>query len=234
MKNCPKCGQTFNDDSLKFCLLDGTLLTESESPPTVVISSPGPTNMMTEPGHRAKKKVGHWVAAGVVVLFIGLGIIAALVYVSYRLGSESAKGTRPTIGNTSTPTTPKPTASVTPSPSATTETSRDETNSNSDGSDEVTPISWGTSVVSFRPEIGKTYRFLCPPAGTAGTVWGSDIYTADSSICTAAVHGGKITLEQGGEVTIEIRPGRSIYGSTTRNGITSNPFGEFAQSIVFK
>lgn len=234
MKSCPKCGQAFNDDSLKFCLLDGTPLSESESQKTVVISSSRPTDVVTGPIPRARKNVWLWAAAAVVVLFIGLGIIAALVYVSYRLGSESAKGTRPTIGNTSTPTTPKPTASMTPSPSATTESSPDESNSNSDGSDEVTPISWGTSVVSFRPEIGKTYKFLCPPAGTAGTVWGSDIYTADSSICTAAVHAGKITLEQGGGVTIEIRPGRSIYGSTTRNGITSNPFGEFAQSIVFK
>lgn len=190
--------------------------------------------MMTEPGHRARKNVWLWVFAAVVILFIGLGIIAALVYFSYRLGSESAKGTPSSVVNTSSPSTARPTSSVMPSPTATVESPPNDTNSNSDGSDEVTPISWGTSVVSFRPEIGKTYKFLCPPAGTAGTVWGSDIYTADSSVCTAAVHAGKITLDQGGEVTIEIRPGRSIYGSTTRNGITSNPFGEFAQSMVFK
>ena len=234
MKKCPKCGQAFNDDSLKFCLIDGTPLTEEGSEPTVVISSPRPTSMMTQPGHRPRKNVWLWIVAAVVVLFIGVGIIGALIYFSYRLGSESAKGTRPSVGNASSPSATKPATVATPSPPAAPESSSVDSNSNSDGSDEVTPISWSTSVGSFRPEIGKTYKFLCPPAGTAGTVWGSDIYTADSSICTAAVHAGKITLEQGGEVTIEIRPGRAIYGSTNRNGVTSNPFGEFGQSIVFK
>ena len=234
MKNCPKCGQAFNDDSLKFCLLDGTPLTETQSQQTVVMPSSRPINMVTGHIPPARKKVWLWVVSAVLILFVGFGIIAALVYFSYRLGSKSAKENPPSVISTSPPLTAKPTNSVMPSPTATVESSPDNSSANSDGSDEVTPISWGTSVVSFRPEIGKTYRFLCPPAGTAGTVWGSDIYTADSSICTAAVHAGKITLEQGGEVTIEIRPGRSIYGSTNRNGITSNPFGEFAQSIVFK
>jgi heme/copper-type cytochrome/quinol oxidase subunit 2 len=190
--------------------------------------------MVTGHVQPARKKLWLWLVATAVILFVGFGMIAALVYFSYRLGSESAKETRPPVANISPAITAKPTSSVMPSSTPTVESSSNESNSNSDGSDEVTPISWGTSVVSFRPEIGKRYEFLCPPAGTAGTVWGSDIYTADSSICTAAVHAGKITLEQGGEITIEIRPGRSIYGSTTRNGITSNPFGEFAQSIVFK
>jgi len=76
--------------------------------------------------------------------------------------------------------------------------------------------------------------FECPPEGTRSAVWGSDVYTADSSICTAAVHAGKITLEKGGQVTIEFRPGRSTYGATTRNGVTSYNFGEYPRSFVFK
>jgi len=73
-----------------------------------------------------------------------------------------------------------------------------------------------------------------PPDGTAVSIWGSDVYTADSSICTAAVHAGKITLEKGGEVTIEFTGGRNAYGATTRNGITSNNFGQYAHSYLFK
>jgi hypothetical protein len=79
-----------------------------------------------------------------------------------------------------------------------------------------------------------TYTFECPPDGTASAVGGSDIYTADSSICTAAVHAGKITLADGGDVTIEYRPGRPTYGATTRNGITSNNFGEYSMSFVIR
>jgi hypothetical protein len=65
-------------------------------------------------------------------------------------------------------------------------------------------------------------------------IWGNDVYTTVSSVCTAAVHAGVITLESGGEVTIEMKPGRSVYGSTTRNGITSNTYGEFSHSFVVR
>lgn len=46
MKICPVCNQTYIDDSLNFCLNDGTTLTKSvdEPPPTVVIDAPRKTN----------------------------------------------------------------------------------------------------------------------------------------------------------------------------------------------
>jgi microcompartment protein CcmL/EutN len=74
----------------------------------------------------------------------------------------------------------------------------------------------------------------CPRDGTAGTIYGTRIYTDDSSICTAAAHAGVITLERGGRVTIEIRGGRSSYESTTRHGITSASWGEYGRSFVVK
>jgi hypothetical protein len=98
--------------------------------------------------------------------------------------------------------------------------------------DRITPISWDTSAAGFKGEKGQTYRFRCPAEGTAQSIYGSDIYTDDSSICTAAVHAGIIDIERGGVVAIEIRPGRSIYGSTTRHGIKSNSFGQYGRSFV--
>ncbi|MFL6229382.1 MAG: LCCL domain-containing protein [Pyrinomonadaceae bacterium] len=103
-----------------------------------------------------------------------------------------------------------------------------------DESGEVTPIGWDTSAGGFKGETGQTYRFSCPAAGTTQAIWGSDVYTDDSSICTAAVHAGAITRAQGGVVTIEIRPGRSTYGSTLRHGIKSNNFGEYGRSFVVR
>ena len=126
--------------------------------------------------------------------------------------------------------TPQPSPSLSAgSTAATPQSSPDDTTS-----DEITPITWSTSAGTFDQEAGKTYRFSCPPDGTAGAVWGSDVYTADSSICTAAVHAGKITLDKGGEVTIEFGPGRKTYGATTRNGITSYNFGEYPNSFVVR
>lgn len=48
MKICPVCDQTYTDESLNFCLKDGTILTVSseraDPPPTVVMDNPRKTN----------------------------------------------------------------------------------------------------------------------------------------------------------------------------------------------
>jgi hypothetical protein len=100
--------------------------------------------------------------------------------------------------------------------------------------EEQTAVLWNTSAGMVRFDSGKTYKFKCPAAGKESSVWGTDIYTIDSSICTAAVHSGKFALETGGPVTIELRPGESAYKGSTRNGITTNDFGPYGSSFVLK
>jgi hypothetical protein len=75
--------------------------------------------------------------------------------------------------------------------------------------------------------------FVCPPGGQAYTVWGTDIYTDDSSVCTAAVHTGLINFEEGGEVVVEIRGGESSYLGTTANGVTTLSYGPWRRSFAF-
>jgi hypothetical protein len=99
---------------------------------------------------------------------------------------------------------------------------------------EGTPTTWEANATSLNGKDGETFTLVCSPGGTARSVWGSDIYTADSSICTAGVHSGLITYQQGGTVTIELRPGRHIYGCSERNGVTTSPYGSYPQSFVFK
>jgi hypothetical protein len=77
------------------------------------------------------------------------------------------------------------------------------------------------------------FDYDCPPAGVADTIWGTDVYTDDSSVCTAAVHSGLITLAEGGAVTIEMRPGRDSYAPSTRNGIESLAWGQWSSSFRF-
>ena len=96
------------------------------------------------------------------------------------------------------------------------------------------PTTWEENATSLNGKDGETMTLACSPNGEAHTIWGSDIYTSDSSICTAAVHSGLITLKDGGTVTIEVRPGRSIYGASDRNGVTSGTYGSWNQSFVFK
>lgn len=116
-------------------------------------------------------------------------------------------------------------------------TSGSAVNSNSGpaaSSEVATATTWEAKATSFGSSAGKTFTLTCSPGGKAYSVWGSDIYTADSSVCTAAVHSGLITFEQGGTVTIEMRPARSIYGTSERNGVTTSAYGSYGSSFVFR
>jgi len=97
-----------------------------------------------------------------------------------------------------------------------------------------TSTAWETTAQGVTGDAGTAFTLVCPASGSLHSVWGSDIYTADSSICTAAVHAGLITIERGGTVTIELRPGREVYGTSQRNGVTTNVYGGFSRSFVFK
>jgi hypothetical protein len=92
---------------------------------------------------------------------------------------------------------------------------------------------WYTNAAAFRGMDGTHQQFHCPAPGAASTVWGTDTYTDDSSVCTAAVHSGLITLAAGGDVTIEIRPGQAAYVASTRGGVTSASYGTWGGSYVF-
>ena len=264
MKRCPQCGHGYDDVSLNFCLMDGTALADTDSEPTVVIArteSAMPTvaaaGLGTSPyrtpvpptaaigtasstSQPRGVKLLWWVGLVVLIIFLGAGgLIALLLYNSSRnerVGvSLPGNMASPAPKRSSTPkTSPSPVASVESTPDHDVPADRDSKDDNEEQSDEITPITWTTAAVGFKDDVGRTYRFGCPPDGTASAIWGNDVYTADSSICTAAVHAGVITLEDGGDVTIEFRPGRQIYGSTVRNGITSNTFGEYPRSFVFK
>ncbi len=94
-------------------------------------------------------------------------------------------------------------------------------------------INWAAQADSLRGRTVQRYTFSCPPGGPAsGRLWGTDLYTDDSSICTAGVHAGVITIARGGNVTIEIRPGAGSYRGTRRNGIDSREYGSYAGSFV--
>lgn len=114
-------------------------------------------------------------------------------------------------------------------------TAADNTNAGSPASPaDGKPTSWEANATSLKAKDGETFTLACSSGGAAHSVWGSDIYTADSSICTAAVHSGLITYQQGGSVTVEARPGRPLYGSSERNGVTTSDYGPYQQSFVFK
>jgi hypothetical protein len=88
-------------------------------------------------------------------------------------------------------------------------------------------IDWQTSPLDLdlRGMNGERYSFACPSGKPQPSrVAGSGPYTDDSSICSAAVHAGALHAKDGGEVTIEIRPGQSTYPSSEQNYIASTSY----------
>ncbi len=96
----------------------------------------------------------------------------------------------------------------------------------------ITAISWNDTATELRGRPGQVVTYDCPARGQAATVWGSGLYTDDSSICTAAVHAGVITLASGGPVDIEWQPGASAYPGTSHNGVTTQAWGKWSGSFI--
>lgn len=90
---------------------------------------------------------------------------------------------------------------------------------------------WGDNALGRGP-AGTTFTFDCPPGGSPGSIWGSGPYTGDSSICTAAVHAGIITLEDGGSVTGLVGGPLDSYEGSDRNGIQTGNWGAYDPSFT--
>ena len=82
---------------------------------------------------------------------------------------------------------------------------------------------------------GTRLQGTCPKGTTAGfrSVWGTGVYSKDSSICTAAVHAGVLNLATGGVITLEARPDPGAYIGTDRNCVPSLDYGAYTGSFVF-
>ena len=72
--------------------------------------------------------------------------------------------------------------------------------------DEVPEIGWSSRLSSMglnkADNVGKIYNFYCQPAAKDSLhapIWGTNIYTVNSGICSTAVHAGMIS-QSGGTV----------------------------------
>ncbi len=80
---------------------------------------------------------------------------------------------------------------------------------------------------------GKSVVVKCPANCTTGAVWGTGLYTQDTTVCTGAIHSGALSTA-GGYVQVTWDKGLSAYVGTTNNGITSSAWGAWGGSIKFE
>jgi hypothetical protein len=74
--------------------------------------------------------------------------------------------------------------------------------------------------------IGKTYTFRVT-GSVSGSVWGTEVYTLDSTLAAAAVHMGVLRAGQTGNVKVTIMGPSVGFVGSTRNGVTSSNYTNY-------
>ena len=73
---------------------------------------------------------------------------------------------------------------------------------------------------------GTTYYFRVTGASD-GSLWGTDVYTGDSSLPVAAVHAGAVKPGETAVVRVTVMRPLNHYQASVRNGVTSNDYGRY-------
>jgi hypothetical protein len=104
---------------------------------------------------------------------------------------------------------------------------------------DILEIEWDDSLETYQFDndkfIGQRFTAKCIPANIQDmdeTVFGTDTYPSDSSICVAAVHAGLIDRD-GGVVTVQLNPGADEYVGSSRNGIDTQSLPATQRSMIF-
>ncbi len=85
-----------------------------------------------------------------------------------------------------------------------------------------------TSMHGLCEVVGQTYYFRVTGA-SEGQIWGTDVYTRDSTIGAAAVHMGLLKPGQTAVLRLTIAPAQAAYPGSTRNGVTTNDYADYPQ-----
>lgn len=93
----------------------------------------------------------------------------------------------------------------------------------------IVPLPDPGTMSSYTNKVGRSYYFRVT-GSTAGSIYGSGIYTYDSPLATAAVHAGALKQGETGIVRVTMLGPQSSYASTNKNGVQSNAYGAYSGS----
>jgi beta-lactamase regulating signal transducer with metallopeptidase domain len=87
------------------------------------------------------------------------------------------------------------------------------------------------SLSSLRDQVGRSFYLQVRGSTTnPEPLWGTGVYTDDSSLAAAAVHAGVLDPGETGIVKVTVLPGRDRYEGSTLNGMTSHDYGQWGGS----
>jgi hypothetical protein len=79
--------------------------------------------------------------------------------------------------------------------------------------------------------IGTSYYFRVR-GQVDGPLWGTDIYTGDSSLAVAAVHAGLVKPGETAIVKVNVVAPLTSYKGSVRNGVISHDFGRYGSAYT--
>jgi hypothetical protein len=80
------------------------------------------------------------------------------------------------------------------------------------------------NLVNFQNQAGKSFAFRVTGA-VNGSVWGTDVYTTDSNLASAAVHAGVLKAGQTKVIRVKIVGSPPTFQGSSRNGVSSSAYG---------
>ena len=87
-------------------------------------------------------------------------------------------------------------------------------------------------MTSYQTQVGKSF-FFTVTGDTESDIWGTDVYTTDSILASAAVHAGKVRAGQTKVVKVTIVTPPAQFQGSTRHGVTSCDYGSFPGAYRF-
>ncbi|NRB64529.1 MAG: hypothetical protein HRU40_16130, partial [Saprospiraceae bacterium] len=108
-----------------------------------------------------------------------------------------------------------------------------------EGYENAEDVTWYEEIMQYlrdesEDNIGNVYTMVVTGDDDyPDEVWGTDIYTDDSYIPTAAIHAGLLRDGETRRLYVKLLPGQDEYESSTRNGITSEYWDSWGGSYAF-
>jgi hypothetical protein len=86
----------------------------------------------------------------------------------------------------------------------------------------------------IKDAYGTAHLVSCPPGcAQARALWGTNVYSGDSSICKAAIHAG-ILSDAGGEVVVVLAGWQPAFQGGARNQVRSGDYGPYPSSFLLQ
>ena len=87
------------------------------------------------------------------------------------------------------------------------------------------------NMLELSSTIGASYYFRVH-GEIDGPLWGTDIYTGDSSLAAAAVHAGLVEAGEAAILKVNVVAPLTNYKGSVRNGVISHDFGRYGSAYT--